>query len=99
MRVALGPSHDGVQSIEHDRLEHRYTPPYLAFMLRAAGELALSPGQRIKKSAIKAWLTANWPEELGECSDWKAESMATFLREPAFESGGLFARKERSTAD
>ena len=69
-----------------------YTPPYVAFMLRAAREIGLEPGTRIPKETIESWLRENWPSELGNLTKRKMESMATFLRHPEDERGGYFKR-------
>ena len=69
-----------------------YTPPYVAFMLRAAREMGLEPGTRTQKDTIEGWLRENWPDELGNPTKRKVESMATFLRHPEDERGGYFKR-------
>jgi len=68
----------------------QYIPPYLAFMLRAARELNLKPSTRNPKDIIEGWLRQNWPDELGEPTNRKVESMATFLRHPEDQRGGYF---------
>ena len=71
-----------------DRIE--YTPPYLAFMLRATRALGLKDGIRTPKEIIEGWLRENWPDHLGTPTNRKTESMATFLRHPEDERGGYF---------
>jgi hypothetical protein len=66
------------------------TPPYLAFMLRAAREMGLGAGTRTPKKTIEVWLQENWPDQLGELSERKIKNMATSLRHPKDERGGYF---------
>ena len=63
--------------------------PYLAFMLEAAKQGPCQEGDRIPKKVIEGWLSDNWPHELGEPSPNKIKSMASFLRKPEDERGGL----------
>ena len=78
----------GVEDRNDERPED--TPPYLAFMLRAAREMGLGPGTRTPKKTIEAWLRENWPDQLGELSERKIKNMATSLRHPKDERGGYF---------
>ena len=73
-------------------VSQEYIPPYVAFMLRAVREMGLQPGTRIQKETIEGWLRENWPDELGDLTKRKVESMATFLRHPKDERGGYFKR-------
>ncbi len=63
--------------------------PYLAFMLKATKSGLFKENVRTPKKAIEAWLNANWPKELGEPTDTKIRNMASFLRRPKDEKGGL----------
>ena len=63
--------------------------PYLAYMLKASREISFSPGERTPKKSVESWLRSNWPPSLGEVTDSKVKSMATFLRRPEHEGGGL----------
>jgi hypothetical protein len=69
-------------------------PPYLKFMVRAAEALRTSADERLPKDKIRQWLRDNWPSELGELSDNKIESMATFLRRPEHQKGGLLSGQQ-----
>ncbi len=66
--------------------------PYLAFMVRATRELNFSNTGRTSKKIIEAWLVDNWPAELGSPSPTKIGNMATFLRRPGDEVGGLHGK-------
>ena len=63
--------------------------PYLAFLVKAAREMPLSPTKRTHKKTIEYWLRENWPQSLGQPTDYKIRSMATFLRRPEDEKGGI----------
>lgn len=67
-----------------------YTPPYIAFMLRAAREMGLESGTRKPKETIEGWLRENWPDQFGEQTKRKIERMAHLLRHPKDERGGYF---------
>lgn len=62
--------------------------PYLAFMLRAARELAALHEDVPLSKQVKDWLRKNWPSDLGERPETKVANMATFLRRPEDEKGG-----------
>jgi hypothetical protein len=63
--------------------------PYLAFMIRAAKQAPFLSTGRTSKKVIEAWLKENWPNELGKLTESKIRGMATFLRRPEDERGGL----------
>jgi hypothetical protein len=63
--------------------------PYLAFMLKAAKLGPCNPSDHTPKKVIEGWLSDNWPPELGEPTPNKIRSMASFLRRPEDERGGL----------
>lgn len=63
--------------------------PYLAFMNRAARECPFDPTGRTPKKTVRAWLEEHWPAELGQPTPTKLDSMATFLRRPEDEKGGI----------
>ena len=65
------------------------TGSYIAFMLETAAQLGLTRQNRTKKTIIEQWLREHWPAELGKPSRDKVASMATFLRDPKYESGGF----------
>jgi len=69
--------------------ERRYEPPYLSFLWQAAAELNLTPDERRPKEEIETWLRSNWPDHLPSASRQKIASMATILRHPTHERGGL----------
>jgi hypothetical protein len=48
------------------------------------------------KKSIEHWLRTNWPKELGQPSETKIATLATYLRKPEDEKGGL--KKQRSGA-
>lgn len=73
--------------------------PYLAFMLRATREISFSSTDRTPKKVIEAWLRANWPPSLGEATDSKVKGMATFLRRPDDEAGGIHRRQGEKASD
>jgi hypothetical protein len=64
--------------------------PYVAFMVRTAGEIPSHEGRRLTKKEIEGYLRANWPknDELGKPTKNKIRTMATFLRRPEDERGG-----------
>jgi hypothetical protein len=69
--------------------ELEYMPAYLEFMLRCAKDMGLTPDERRPKEEIKHWLESNWPGNLPPPSGQKLGYMATLLRDPSHERGGL----------
>src|SRR5215218_5100921 len=67
-----------------------YLPPYIEFMLRAVSALRLAPDKRLGKAEIEGWLKDNWDASFGRPTTLKVSRMATFLRDPDQERGGLF---------
>lgn len=63
--------------------------PYLAFMLNATNSGLFNQSKRTPKKTIEAWLHRNWPSDLREPTDTKVRNMASFLRRPEDEKGGL----------
>ena len=66
--------------------------PYLAFMVHATKSGLLTPGKRVPKKVIEQWLKNNWPVELGNPTPTKLATMATFLRRPEDEMGGIHGK-------
>lgn len=63
--------------------------PYLAFMIVAAREAPFSSKGRTSKKTLEGWIRDNWPDGLGEATETKITNMATFLRRPEDERGGI----------
>ncbi len=63
--------------------------PYVEFMLRAIKEMPFKSETRVLKKTIESWLSDNWPENLGDKTNTKIKNMATFLRRPEDETGGI----------
>jgi hypothetical protein len=65
-----------------------YLSAFILYMIRASRDLGLSDDKRVLKKEVVLWLRNNWHPELGECSDYLVESMATLLRRPEDKKGG-----------
>lgn len=63
--------------------------PYLAFMIVAARDAPFSSKGRTSKKTLERWIRDNWPDGLGEATETKITNMATFLRRPEDERGGI----------
>ena len=63
--------------------------PYLAFMITAARDAPFSSNGRTSKKTLEGWIRDNWPDELGVATETKITNMATFLRRPEDERGGM----------
>lgn len=63
--------------------------PYLNFLLQASTSELFNDKGRIEKKLIEHWLRQNWPEELGVATETKISTLATYLRKPEDEKGGL----------
>lgn len=63
--------------------------PYIKFLLEAASSNLFDGNQRVEKKLIEHWLDQNWPKELGIPTRTKIATLATYLRRPADEKGGL----------
>lgn len=67
--------------------------PYLAFMLKVAhSDLFEVSSRRVPKKTVEQWLRENWPSGLGDPTPTKISTMATFLRRPEDEKGGVHGK-------
>ena len=78
-----------VDAVETEPVVDPIRFPYMAFLIRAAREGPFAPSGRTPKKVIEGWLRDNWRPELGKLTDTKVENMATFLRRPDDEKGGI----------
>lgn len=69
--------------------------PYIAFLIRASQEIEFAPGRTAKK-IIDHWLRTNWPTSLGAPTQSKLSNLATFLRRPEHERGGVAGLERRN---
>lgn len=74
---------------------HKYTPPYIEFMLKASKDLNLSHDKKANLEDIISWLNDNWPANLDGKSDVLIKYMATLLRRPEDKKGGNSSWKKR----
>jgi len=81
------PTTNGEYSADPESLP--YLSPFMLYMMRASRELGLSAEKRLPKKEIVFWLRSNWPPELGNCSRYLIEAMATLLRRPEDMRGGI----------
>ena len=63
--------------------------PYIKFLLEAASSNLFVGNKRVEKKLIEHWLDQNWPKELGIPTQTKIATLATYLRRPEDEKGGL----------
>ena len=84
---------DRVGAVETEPAVDPIRFPYLAFMIRAAREGPFAPSGRTPKKVIEGWLRDNWPRQLGELKEYKLKTMATLLRRPDDEKGGITAQE------
>jgi len=96
IELYISPSQETTSAPQENDERLEYTPPYVAFMLRAVRELGLEPSSRATKDSIEDWIRENWPDELGYPAKRKVEYMATFIRHPGDEKGGHFKRGRNS---
>ena len=90
----LGPSipqsnQKSAPRVVHEPIVDAKQFPYLAFMLRASRKIPFKRDGRILKKIVEFWLKDNWPPELSDPTPSKISSMATFLRKPKQEKGGI----------
>jgi hypothetical protein len=95
-----GDTTAGESAMSSDESSIDTTPhPYLAFMLRAAREIEFAEDRATPKKVIEGWLRDNWPTNPGEATNTKVTNMATFLRRPKDEAGGLHSLLPRKGQD
>ena len=63
--------------------------PYIRLLLSATASGLFVNNDRVEKKLIEYWLRKNWPMELGEATTTKISTLATYLRRPEDEKGGL----------
>lgn len=63
--------------------------PYVRFLIEAASSNLFAGKNRVEKKLIEHWLRQNWPKELGVPTNTKIATLATYLRRPQDEKGGL----------
>ena len=63
--------------------------PYVRFLFEAASSNLFVGMERVEKKLIEHWLKQNWPKELGIPTQTKITTLATYLRRPEDEKGGL----------
>ena len=63
--------------------------PYVRLLLAATNAGMFKGNNRVEKKVIEHWLQQNWPPELGQSSPTKIATLATYLRRPEDEKGGL----------
>lgn len=63
--------------------------PYVRLLLAATNSGLFTGNGRVEKKVIEHWLEQNWPQELGQSSSTKIATLATYLRRPEDEKGGL----------
>lgn len=86
----LRPSRDSVRVTLPESLgadAERF--PYLSLMLEAAKSELFELEGRVGTKKIEGWLSDNWPQRLGGKSTTKLKNMATLLRRPEDEKGGV----------
>jgi hypothetical protein len=63
--------------------------PYLGFLLQAARSGVFKGDEKVQKKTIEHWLRSHWPPDLGSMTETKIATLATYLRRPEDEKGGL----------
>jgi hypothetical protein len=63
--------------------------PYIRLLLAATNAGLFKGNARVEKKVIEHWLQQNWPPELGNSTPTKVSTLATYLRRPEDEKGGL----------
>jgi hypothetical protein len=63
--------------------------PYIRLLLAATNAKLFKGNGRVEKKVIEHWLQQNWPTELGNSTPTKISTLATYLRRPEDEKGGL----------
>lgn len=66
--------------------------PYLSFMIRVARDGPFVSSGRTSKKVLERWIRGNWPAALGIPTQTKINYIATFLRRPQDERGGIHGK-------